>query len=311
MKIAVIGTGGVGGYFGGRLARAGHDVVFLARGAHLAAMRENGLQVKCTAGDFTVASVQATDKISEMGEPELVILGVKAWQVGDVAGDLKDLLKPGSTVLPLQNGVITLEALEIEINRQHIIGGLCRIFSWIESPGVICQQGVDPVVLFGELDNSKTERIMRLKTVFEQSGVQCNVVEDIQSELWKKFINICVSGLLAITRSTYGEIRGQKETRALMIAVLQEVYDLSQKIGIRIAPEFVGKTLAFIDSFHYDSTSSLTRDIWDGKPSEIEYQNGTVVRLGEKYGVPVPVNRFIYHCILPMERRARKVKNEK
>jgi 2-dehydropantoate 2-reductase len=306
MKIAVIGTGGVGGYFGGRLAKAGHEVVFLARGAHLMAMRENGLQVKSTNGDFTLTSLHATDRISEMGTPELVILGLKAWQAGALAGELKQILKPGSTVLPLQNGVTTADELALEINRQHIIGGLCRIFSWIESPGVICQQGVDPMILFGELDNTKTARILRLQEVFTQSGLQCRVVEDIQAELWKKFINICVSGLLAITRSTYGELREQQETRALMIAVLQEVYDLSRKIGIHIAPEFVGKTMAFIDSFHYDATSSLTRDVWEGKPSEIEYQNGTVVRLGAQYGVPVPVNSFIYHCILPMERRARR-----
>lgn len=122
----------------------------------------------------------------------------------------------------------------------------------------------------------------------------------------KKFINICVSGLLTVTRSTYGELREIKETRELMIALLEEIYQVSQQMNIHIEQDFVPKTVAFIDSFPYHSTSSLTRDVWEGKPSEIEYQNGTVVRLGEQYSVPTPVNSFVYRCILPMEKRARK-----
>jgi 2-dehydropantoate 2-reductase len=145
-----------------------------------------------------------------------------------------------------------------------------------------------------------------LKKILDDSGIKCKIVKDIHAELWKKFINICASGLLAITRSTYGEIREMKETRDLMIALFEEVYQLSRKMGIDIDHEFVAKTVAFVDSYPYDSTSSLTRDVWEGKPSEIEYQNGTVVRLGEQFGVDTPVNRFIYNCILPMEIRARK-----
>ena len=311
MKIAIIGTGGVGGYFGGRLAKAGQDVTFLARGLHMQAIRKNGLVVKSPAGDFTVVPVQVTDNISEMGEPDWVILGVKAWQVKDLTDELKEIVKPHTTILPLQNGVMTLDELAAAIDRHHIIGGLCRIFSKIETPGVIVHEGVEPTILFGELDNRKTERVVRFREVLEQSGINCRIVEDIQAELWKKFINICASGLLAITRSTYGEIRELKETRDLMIELFEEIYELSQKIGIAIDDEFVSKTVAFVDSFSYDATSSLTRDVWEGKPSEIEYQNGTVVRLGEQYGVKTPVNRFIYDCILPMERRARQMKNEK
>lgn len=305
MKVAIIGTGGVGGYFGGKLAKAGNEVTFLARGAHLEALCKNGLIVKSPAGDFSVSPIKATDRIMEMGEPDWIILGVKAWQVKELAPHLKKIVAPHTSILPLQNGIITVDELSGFIDPDHIIGGLCRIFSRIESPGVILHQGVKPTILCGELDNRLTERVTRLCEVMEQAGIHCRIAEDIQAELWKKFINICASGLLALARSSYGEIRELKETRDLMIELFEEIYRLSRKMGINIDHDFVMKTVAFVDSFAYDATSSLTRDVWEGKPSEIEYQNGTVVRLGEKYGVITPVNRFIYSCILPMENRAR------
>src|SRR5690606_25828368 len=136
--------------------------------------------------------------------------------------------------------------------------------------------------------------------------IDSEISTDIDAELWKKFLMICVSGLLAVTRTTYGEMREMKETRQMMIELFTEIYNLSQKMGIHIEPDYIKQTVKLIDQLPYDSTSSLTRDIWEGKPSEIEYQNGTVVRLGLEHNVETPVNRFVYHCILPMERKARK-----
>jgi 2-dehydropantoate 2-reductase len=306
MKIAILGTGGVGGYFGGKLAKAGYEVTFLARGAHLDAIRKNGLQIKSSSGDFSIHPVRITDRIAEIGTVDLIILGVKAWQVKEMAREMKRILTSHTTVLPLQNGVLAMDELAGELDSQHIAGGLCRIFSKIESPGVISHMGVEPVILFGEKDNRPSERMLQLKEVFDRSGIKARIAENIQVEIWKKFISICASGLLAVTRSTYGEIRELKETRGLMIELFQEIYVLSQKMGIGIEQDFVEKTISFIDTFPFDSTSSLTRDVWEGKPSEIEYQNGTVVKLGQKLGVNTPVNRFVYDCILPMELRARK-----
>lgn len=306
MKVAVIGSGGVGGYFGAKMAQAGFDVTFLARGAHLEAMREHGLQVKSFMGDFSVKKIHATDKISEIGKSDLVILTVKAWQVKDLMDGLSNIIASEGTILPLQNGVTIADELKEKISSKHIIGGLCRIISKIEAPGTISHVGVDPTIVFGELDNLKTDRVENIRNVFDRAGIKSRIAEDIQSELWKKFISICVSGLLAISRSTYGEIRELKETRTMMINLLTEIYNLSQKIGIHIEPDFVSKTVSFIDTFPYSATSSLTRDVWEGKPSEIEYQNGTVVKLADKFGVGVPINKFVYNCILPMERRARK-----
>jgi len=306
MKIAIIGSGGVGGYFGGKIAKAGFEVTFLARGEHLKAMQTHGLTVKSTLGDFQVDSVKATDKIQDIGKVDLIVLAIKAWQVKDVSAELSSIMTDTSVILPLQNGVSTIDDLREHISAGRILSGLCRIISKIEAPGVINHFGVTPTIVFGEVDNSRTERVQKIKDIFDQSGINCNISKDINTDLWKKFISICVSGLLAITKTTYGELRELKETRQMMIELLNEIYQLSKKAGIQIEPDFLEKTVSFIDTFPYDTTSSLTRDIWEGKPSEIEYQNGTVVRLGKKYGVDTPINKFVYHCILPMEIKARR-----
>jgi len=304
MKILVVGSGGVGGYFGGKLAKAGFDVTFVARGTHLRAMQTNGLTVKSILGDFEIPTVKATDHLGAIADCDLVILAVKAWQVSALALELKDVISRNAVILPLQNGVMAYEELRVHIPERNLLNGLCKIFSKIESPGVISHFGITPTILFGEMDNALSARVLRIKEILDSAGIYSEVPPDISAETWKKFIPICVSGLLAITKTTYGELRENSETRQMMIGLLNEIYNLSQKIGIEIEPGFVEKSVAVIDSYPYETTSSLTRDVWEGKPSEIEYQNGTVVRLGRKYGVGTPINLFVYSCILPMERKA-------
>ena len=305
MKIAIIGSGGVGGYFGAKLAKAGNDVTFLARGAHLEALNKNGLIVKSVDGDFKVDNIKATDKISGIQKADMIIIGVKAWQVSEIAKDLHHIIKKDTVILPLQNGVLAIKELKEHINDKHIIGGLCRIISKIESPGVIIHLGIKPTIVFGEPNHSLSERVLKIKTIFDQSGINNYISEEIEVELWKKFLFICSGGLLAITRSTYGELREEKETRKMFLDLFNEVYQLANKIGIDVPSEISDRSVTFIDSLPYDSVASMARDIWAGNPSEIEYQNGTVVKLAEKFGVDVPINRFIYQCILPMEKKAR------
>jgi len=305
MKIAIIGSGGVGGYFGGKLAKAGNEVIFVARGNHLKAMQQKGLIVKSLNGDFSVDKVHATDDLGQISGADLIIIGVKAWQLKEVANNIKPWVRRDTVILPLQNGVTAFDELKEVLPQGHIINGLCRIFSKIEAPGIINHFGVDPVIVFGENDNSKSQPIEKILDIFAQSDIKGVVPDNIQSELWKKFIAICVSGLLAVTKTTYGQLRELPETRKMMIELLEEVYTISQKLNIPIKPDFVSKTVAFIDTFPYETTSSLTRDVLEGKPSEIEYQNGTVVRLANQLGLETPVNRFVYACILPMEMKAR------
>ncbi len=306
MNISIIGTGGVGGYFGAKLAQAGHNVSFLARGAHLQAMQAKGLKVESILGDFLVSNVSASDQIEDLPSSDLILICVKAWQVKEVAAHLSEIMHKETIVLPLQNGVMAAKELEAFLPASAIMGGLCRIISKIAAPGLIRHIGVTPTIVFGEFDNSLSQRALHLQSAFAEAGIKSRCSEDIEADLWKKFIAICVSGLLAITHTTYGELREEPETRAMMTALIHEVYAVSQKAGINILADFPEKTISFIDSFPYDSTSSLTRDVWEGKPSEIDYQNGTVVYLGQKLGVSVPLNRFIYHAILPMERKSRK-----
>ena len=305
MKIAVIGAGGVGGYFGAKLVQAGHDVTFIARGEHLKAIKSRGLIVKSIDGDFKVEQIKASDKISDIDNPDLVIVAVKAWQIKELREEIKKVLKDETLILPLQNGVLAADELAETIDKKHILGGLCRIISKIEAPGVIRHIGVNPTIVFGELDKAKTGRVNKIHELFKSAGIESKISVDIEADLWRKFISICVSGLLAISNTTYGELREIKETRQLMIDLLKEIFALSQKIGVNLEADFIEKTLSFIDTFPYDSTASLTRDVWEKRSSEIDYQNGAVVRLGEKYGVPTPINKFVYTCILPGELKAR------
>jgi 2-dehydropantoate 2-reductase len=306
MKIGIIGTGGVGGYFGGKLCAHGNDVTFFARGEHLKALRTNGLTVKSIKGDFKVDTVKATDSIRDMGLVDVAIIAVKGWQIKDIIHDLNSIVDSHSVVLPLQNGVSVIDELKEHMNSDRIIGGLCRIMSKIESSGVINHFGVEPTIVFGEIDKTMSSRCDELLKMFTGAGVQASISTDINAELWRKFIVICVGGLLAVTRTTYGQLRELKETRQMMNELLEEVFNLSQTMGISIESDFVKKAVALIDSYPYDSTASLTRDVWNGKPSEIEYQNGSVVKLSEKHGISTLINKFVYHCILPLEIKARK-----
>ena len=306
MRITIIGTGGVGGYFGARMAQAGNDVTFIARGKHLEAMNSRGLQIKSINGDFHLAKVNATSDIEKSGKADLVVLAVKAWQLREVGPLLKSILGEDTMVLPLQNGVLASDELKSFVPAANVLSGLCRIISYIEAPGVINHVAVEPTIVFGLPDNSQRSRLLEFQTLFTSSGIKSRLADDIESELWKKFISICVSALLAVTRSTYGELRECEETRTMMHQLFDEVSSVGRALGVNIEADFVPKTMLAIDNFPYDSTASLTRDIWEGKPSELEYQNGTVVRLAKKAGVNVPLNRFIYHSLLLMEKRARQ-----
>jgi 2-dehydropantoate 2-reductase len=306
MKIGIIGTGGVGGYFGGKLALAGHEVIFIARGAHLEAIKQNGLQVKSLNGNFTIQPAYATDHLEALQAADLILFGVKAWQIKETGEQLKGIIDKKTVLLPLQNGVMSSEELQDIFPESHVLGGLCRIISKIESPGVIVHVAVNPTITFGELSNEPTEAALRIKQTFDEAGIESYLAEDIQAERWKKFISICVSGLLAITKTNYGELRTIPETRQLMIQLITEVCNVSQGAKIKLPADFVEKTIAIHDSLPYESNSSMARDIGEGKPSELEYQNGTVVRLGKKYGIETPVNQFIYSCLLPMEIKARQ-----
>jgi 2-dehydropantoate 2-reductase len=226
--------------------------------------------------------------------------------VQEVARQLHATLQPHTVVMPLQNGISAAAELVEVLGEQHVIGGLCRVISKIETPGIIRHSGLEPVIVFGELDNACSNRVLKIKAMLRRAGIMATIASNIQDELWKKFMAICVSGLLAVTRTPYGIMRSLPKTRRMMIDLIREIHACARSAGVELDECSIAKTIALIDSYPHDSTSSLTRDIWEGRPSEIDYQNGTVVKLAETYGLSVPVNTFIYSCLLPSELAARE-----
>lgn len=307
MRIAIFGSGAVGGYFGGRLAQGGESVAFIARGAHLEAIRRDGLIVKSSAGDFEVHPAEATDDPSAVGHVDVVLLAVKAWQVPGAAKALLPMLGAQGIVVPLQNGVEAADQLTTAMGRGRVLEGLCKLLSTVEAPGRIRHAGMTPRIEFAERDGRRTDRVEALLAAFGRAeGVSVGVPDDIGAALWEKFLFIApFGGVGAVSRMPAGVVRAVPETRALLEAAMREVEALARARGVRVHEDAVTRTLAFVDGLPADATASMQRDLLEGRPSELEYQNGAVVRLGRQAGVSVPVNAFLYASLLPAELKVR------
>jgi 2-dehydropantoate 2-reductase len=307
MKIAIIGAGGVGGYFGGRLAQGGSDVTFIVRGSTLEALRTRGLRVDSIKGNFVIDHPNVTYLPSSVGPVDAVFLAVKAWEIEDAARVLAPMLGEETMVIPLENGIEAPDQLAAILGRHHVLGGLCGIVSYIVEPGHIRHVGADPFIMFGELDNQKTARVERLRDECLRAGVQADIPADIHHALWSKFVFIApMSGLGAATRASIGVWRSMPETRDLATRAIGEIIDLAQARGVDLGAGATERTLARFDGLPPDATSSLQRDIMDGKPSELDAQLGAVVRLARASGVATPVCETLLALLLPQERSARK-----
>jgi 2-dehydropantoate 2-reductase len=306
MRIAVFGSGAVGGYFGGRLAQAGEDVIFIARGEHLDAMLTHGLKVDSINGDFVVKPVQATDDPSKAGIADVILVGVKAWQVSEAAEAMRPMIGPETAVLPLQNGLEAPAHLAAVLGEEHALGGLCGLFCYVAGPGHIRHGGTDPFIMFGEMDNRSSRRVELLREAFVRAGVNTEVPADIQVAMWMKFMFITVwSGLGAMTRAPAGIWCSLPQTRQMAQQALQEILAVARRREIALPEDAVSATMTRYDGLAPASTASLQRDVMEGRPSELEEQIGAVVRFGKESGVETPVHTFIYHSLLPMELRAR------
>ncbi len=306
MNIAIIGTGGVGGYFGVRLAQAGNKVTFVARGEHKKAIIANGLQLLSPKGNFVLEDTHVVSSISELKDIELVLLGVKAWQVKEMAAQLKKVISEDTMIMPLQNGVMAVSELLDALPKQNVLGGLCNIFSKIKEPGVIEHLSSEPHIIFGELNHTHSERAEKIRSVFNEAGIENKLSDYIQGEIWKKFMLICLGALGALTRANYGVLCQSPELTEMMRKMLGEMYAVAGAEGINlpesIKENILDKTMHFAPS----ANTSMARDIWAGRPSELEYQSGSVVKLASKHGIEVPVSHFIYYTLLPQEQEARK-----
>src|SRR5262245_45710466 len=306
MRIAIFGTGGVGGYFGGRLAQAGEDVTFIARGEHLRAIRDTGLRVDSLNGDFVIYPAKATDNVREAGTIDLVIVGVKAWQVPAAAQAMKPLVGSHTTVLPLQNGVDAVGQLAAELGSDRVIGGLCKIVSFVAAPGHIRHAGFAPSVVIGEMDNRRTDRIVAIHDRFAHAGIETTIADDIQAALWMKFLFIAsFSGMGAVANVPAGKLRSDPELQSQMLKAMEEIRALAHARGVDVPANAIETVMAGLNALPKDATSSMQRDIAAGKPSELESQNGAVVRMARETGVAVPTHQSIYDALKPLELKAR------
>ena len=290
MRIAVVGAGAVGGYFGARLAQGGAELVVIARGAHLAAIREHGIRLESVAGDAVVRPVECSDDPSRVAPVEVVLLGVKAWQVEEAARALAPLLAPGGCVLPLQNGVEAPTRIDRALGPGHALGGLCRILSEVVGPGRIRHSGIEPYVAFGELGGGDSPRSRRLLEAFARApGVRAELLPDIELGMWRKFLLITGWGAVAASSgATIGVIRADPELRWQLIEAMQEIVLVGRAHGVRLGDDDVRDAMVLMDAAPPEGTTSMQRDLAAGRPAEVEAQIGAVVRLARDAGVAAP-----------------------
>ncbi len=306
MRIAVIGIGGVGGYFGGKIAKAGFETTFIARAAHLEAIQQHGLQVKSINGNFIARPTVATDDLNACSEADLILLCTKSWQVSNIAQRLKQIIDPECMVLPLQNGADNEEKLLEQLSKGQVLGGLCRIISYIESPGVIHHPAFHPQVIFGELNNERSSRVEAIKQVFDKADFDSVVAEDIWRAVWQKFLFIAtISGMGGLTRVEIGKMRSDDHIRDLMLKTAKEIVAIAKAKSISLSESDITKAFAAIDEQDPSTTASMQRDIMAGRPSELEEFNGYIAKEGKRLGVPTPANEMIYRLLLPQEEKAR------
>ncbi len=300
MRIAVVGAGGTGGYFGGLLARSGEDVAFIARGAHLAALRADGLTVKSrTSGDFSLP-VRATDDPRSVGPVDLILFCVKAYDTVAAAEAIRPLVGPDTVLLSVQNGIDNEGRIASIIGAARLIGGLAGVSATIETPGVVAEIGAPPFIRFGEFDGGATARTERLLPVFRRAGIPTELVPAIRVAMWEKFLFICAfSGVTALTRLPVGPVRDCPASRALYRGIMEEVAAVADAHGIALPPDAVARWFELSLGLPDWTYGSMYHDLAAGRPIEIDSLNGTVVRLGREHGVHTPMNFAVHAALKP------------
>lgn len=306
MRIAVFGAGALGCFFGARLQRAGEDVVFIARGTMLQALRAQGLRVESTLlGGLAQSPVRATDNPAEVGPVDGVLLTTKAHDLETTAEAMRPLIGPGTWVLPVLNGVEIAERIGAVLGMEHLLGGMTYVAAGIAAPGVVRHLANNAITL-GEPSGGRSKRAEAVAALFERAGITATVSEDIQRDLWMKLMMFAANGgVLAAARSPMGPVLGDPDTRALYIAVVREVEAVARRRGVNLPPDAAEQVLAIADGFPGPTESSMLRDIKAGKRLELEPVHGAIVRLGRLLGVPTPVCGFVY-AVLKLHARGRE-----
>jgi 2-dehydropantoate 2-reductase len=300
MKIAILGSGGIGGYYGGLLAGSGNDVTFLAGGAHLTAIRDHGLRVESIHGDFEVRPAQATDDPAQVGPVDLVLVTVKSYDLEAAAGTAHALIGQHTAVLPLLNGLDAAERLAAIFGAEHVLAGLTHIASNIIAPGTIRQISPLRRIIVGECSGAITPRAERIRDVLAASGIEATFTSSVDVALWEKFAFIAsFSGICCLARKPIGPVLATPETRQIYVDALREVEAVGQARGVPLPLDIVARTVQFTEGFVPATKPSLLVDLEAGRRLELEAMSGTVVRYGQQAGVPTPVHRVIYAALKP------------
>ncbi len=299
MRIAVVGAGGVGGYFGARLASTGTDVAFIARGAHLQAMQSSGLHVVSPNGDVDVPNVRATDDPASVGPVDVVFFTVKLYDTDAACALLPPLIGPQTVVVTFQNGIDSVDLLTRAVGREHVAGGVAHVQAAIAEPGVIRHTALS-LLIFGELDGATSARLAALYEVCKRAGVDARVASDIQMELWLKFVRLTsLSGMMAVTRSQLGVIRDNPDLWSMLQAAIMEAMGVAHAKGIRFQPNAFDDMVRHIAAMPPQAKSSMLEDLLHGRRLELPWLNTRLADIATDAGVPTPIHRFISTVLAP------------
>jgi 2-dehydropantoate 2-reductase len=300
VKIVVLGAGGVGGYFGGRLAASGSNVTFVARGAHLAAMRRSGLRITSPCGNAHVRDVRVVETVAEAGRADLVLVGVKLWDTEAAASSLKVLAHQGTAIVSFQNGVRKDDILRQYVPAHSVIGGVCYIAASIAEPGIIGHTGALQRLVFGEYDGAISARLETFLAACKKAGIDAEVSDSIERMIWEKFVFLVgLSGTTSLFRTTIGPIREDPEKRAALLDVMREVVAVGRAKGVDLAAGYAENRLAFCDTLSAATPSSMSVDLERGHRLELPWLSGAVVDLGATLNVSTPVNKRIVEALAP------------
>ncbi len=299
MRIAMMGTGGVGGYFGGRMAASGCDVTFIARGRHLEAIRKQGLRIDSRdIGDAIIDPADVTDNPADVGVMDCVIVAVKIWDTEEAGRAILPMVGPETTVLSLQNGVECDQTLARVVGTSHLIGGVAFIASSIREPGVIKHIGTMQRVVVGERAGGSSSRVEALYEVMLQAGITAEVSDDIERTIWEKFVFLVgLSATTTMLRTTLGPVRKDPDSRAFLLNIMRETVAVGRAKGIDLADDYAEDRLAFTAGLPVEMTSSMHHDLEAGNRLEVAWLSGAVARFGDELGVATPVNRSVWAAL--------------
>jgi 2-dehydropantoate 2-reductase len=298
MKIAIVGSGGVGGYFGARLAVSGQDVTFVARGEHLQALQKKGLKVFSALGDVHLPDIKATSNTEIIGPVDVIIIAVKLWATEEAAAAAKPMIGPNTVAVSFQNGVVAVDTLLPILGKKHVMGGVANIAALIEEPGVIRHNGTMANLFFGELDGKPSARAQAFQVACKIANVQAELVSDINKTIWEKFVRlVTLSALTSLTRMPIGPLRADPDTRALMQLVMEEVVAVGKAKGVKFDADLVPDQMARVETYPASMVASMCGDLRRGNRLELPWLSGMVAKFGKELDIPTPANQFVYAAL--------------